>query len=49
MKCDNCKVKECETREVLKRHKELELSQIIERNCMEYTPGRKLKYAEFDF
>ena len=36
MKCDDCKVKECETREVLKKYENPMLEAIIERNCSEF-------------
>ena len=45
MKCDNCEVEECETREVLKKYpKETELHKIILRNCnqFEYKKNKKL-------
>lgn len=38
MKCDNCKVKKCETRDVLKKFTNPMLEKIIERECTEYKP-----------
>ena len=36
MKCDRCRVEECETREVLKKHTNPMLEEIIERNCEQF-------------
>ena len=40
LKCDNCKVKKCEARDVIIKYKDIEpeLTEIIERNCNEYEP-----------
>jgi len=36
MKCDKCTVKDCETREMLKKYTDPMLIKIIEENCKEF-------------
>ena len=33
LKCDGCKVKKCDARDVIKKFKDPHLTEIIERNC----------------
>lgn len=35
-KCDICKAKECETRDLLRKYPEHVLRNIVERNCEEF-------------
>lgn len=41
MKCDKCAVKECETRETLKKFDEPKLREIIHRNCNQFEKKKK--------
>ena len=36
MKCDECTVKKCDARDVLKRFNNPKLTDIVERNCNEF-------------
>ncbi len=38
VKCEYCNVKECETREVLKKYTNPMLEEIIERSCNQFEP-----------
>jgi len=38
MKCNECIVEDCETRDFLKRKESEKLNDIVERNCNEFKP-----------
>lgn len=40
MKCDECAVKECDARNVLKRYNNQKLTSIVERNCNDFKHKR---------
>ena len=41
MKCNNCQVKKCETRELLKKYTDPRFISIIDQTCNEFVPKRR--------
>lgn len=45
MRCDECNVKKCDTRDTLKKNPETKLIEIIDRNCNEFKPKETVEEA----